>query len=62
MRESEVVDLEFEEIVHETERAYKLRFEDVDDDVWVPISLAEIDRDERVVTVPAWWADKEGLG
>ncbi len=55
---SENVKVPFVEVLHETDRAYLIRFEQ-DLTVWLPDSQVQIDG--RVVEMPEWLAVEKGL-
>lgn len=56
---SNVVDVNAD-LKHETAGAFLICTED-GKDLWVPKSLSEYDEEEKVITVPMWFAQKEGL-
>jgi hypothetical protein len=54
-----LADLDYTEIIHETDGA--ILFSIDGDEVWIPRSLLELDESTHTVTVPEWFALKEGL-
>lgn len=54
----EVIDIEGE-IVHETEQAYLVRYEDTKE-VWLPKSQTEFDG-KKTFTIPVWLAEEKEL-
>lgn len=60
MSEQELVDIPFDEIVHQTTKA--TLFDVGDEEVWLPKSeIREIDEAEKHVTIPVWLATEKGL-
>lgn len=61
----EIVDVEVE-LVHETEKAWLVRSfaGKASKEVWIPQSLGELGKSikgVRLLTLPTWFAEKEGL-
>lgn len=56
-----VVDLDYDEIVYDDERKLAILFKIEGKEQWVPRSLLEVDKDAKTVTVPEWWAVRNGL-
>lgn len=53
-------------LVRQTDRAWLVRFQDLDEDVWVPKSVASWDGTPKAgesgsLQVETWWARKNGL-
>jgi hypothetical protein len=48
-------------VVHKTEAAILFHIDDLDEDVWFPISQCELDDSETSILVPRWLVDKKGL-
>lgn len=59
MPKRELIDLPYDRLVHETEKAWLFNFGGKE--VWLPKSLAELDPDEHVVIIPYNWAYDKGL-
>lgn len=60
MSETELVDIPFDEIIHQTPKA--VLFDVGDEDVWLPKSeIREIDEAEKNVVIPVWLATEKGL-
>ena len=55
----QLVDLDYEKIKHRTEKAILFIIDG--EDRWIPKSIAEVDEDGKVVTVPYDFAYEEGL-
>lgn len=58
---SELVDVKYDLIKIDHERHKAILFEIGGREVWLPRDLIEVDRDARVVTLPAWKAEQEGI-
>jgi hypothetical protein len=54
-----ITDIEYDYIRYETEKAYMFIIND--ERVWIPKSIAELDRDNNTVTVPYRFAFDKGL-
>ncbi len=65
MSEEELVVLDYDEIVADTERAILFRMgeeEDLSSSVWIPKSvIREMDEEAKEVTVVEWFANRAGL-
>lgn len=53
------MEIDFDEVVHESDSAWKVLIDDRT--VWLPKSNCELDEMENKATVPKWLARKEGL-
>ena len=60
-REKELFDLRYHRIEAETSKAVLVRFKPREEPVWMPLSQVELDRDEKIITVPDWLADEKDL-
>lgn len=60
MPKSRLVELDYDELLHQTEKAWLFLMED-NKEQWIPKSLGELDEDAKTVTVPEYWALKEEL-
>jgi hypothetical protein len=56
---SQLVDVDYEEIIHETEKATLFAIDGKD--TWIPKSICEIDRDAKKVRVRYQYAYRVGL-
>jgi hypothetical protein len=54
-----LADIDYDEIVHETEKAILFRFGE--EEIWIPKSIADVDKQDRVVTIPHRFAFDNGL-
>lgn len=65
MASKELVILDYDEIIKETEKASLFRIgeeEDPDSRFWIPKSLIrDLDEEKREITIPEWIAIKLGL-
>lgn len=59
MKIEELVELKFDDIVHATERAYLLQFDQ--ERVWLPKSEVKIDEKAQTVECPPWLVEKNSL-
>ena len=57
----ELIEFDFDEIIHETSRAYLMRV--CGEKMWIPKKLCEdsIDFKQMTFTIPRWLADEKGL-
>lgn len=53
------VTIDFDEVVHESDSAWKVRIDDKT--VWLPKSQCDLDEYDNRATMPEWLARKEGL-
>jgi hypothetical protein len=54
--------IEFDgEVIHKTERAVLFWIDDLDEEVWFPLSEVELSSDETSLLVPQWLARSKGL-
>jgi hypothetical protein len=60
-RSPEVVDLAYDAVKVDSEHHKAVCFQFGDKEVWLPHSLIELDTDAKVVTVPVWKAEMEGI-
>jgi hypothetical protein len=64
-RNNEEVQVAYDRVVHETEKAWKLMIDDSDPfnpkSCWLPKSIAELDTEAKEAWVPRWFADQENL-
>lgn len=59
-RNDDPVEISYTEIVTESDGA--ILFADGGDRFWIPKSLIQDhDEDDKIVTIPEWFAEKEGL-
>lgn len=58
-KEQPVFDVNFDEIVNETEKAWCVLIND--EEVWLPKSQVEMYEDDYVVVVPEWLMKEKGL-
>jgi hypothetical protein len=49
------------EVRHETEKAVLFWIEDLDDEVWFPLSQCNLSADETSIECPLWLARKKDL-
>jgi hypothetical protein len=54
-----LVDIDYEELLSETDKAYCFAIDNKE--VWLPKSLAELDKDSKQVTIPYRIAYEKGL-
>jgi hypothetical protein len=59
MSSRELIDIEYDELKHETDMAYLVIIDG--DEVWIPKSVCELDEDNQIIEVQEWFAEKEGL-
>ncbi len=59
MAKGQIVDLEYDTFIHETDKAGL--FVVGGKEVWIPKSMYEVDLDTKTVSVPYYFAHKEGL-
>jgi len=59
MGADEMVEVDFDGLIRETEMAWLFRIDR--QAIWFPKSRCEVDEDEKVVYVPEWLAIEEGL-
>lgn len=58
---SKLADIEYDDWFEESDTDKAHLFLIDGKEVWIPKSLAEVDKDSKTITVPEWWALKEGL-
>jgi len=55
--------LEFDgHVVHQTDAAVLFHVDDVDEDIWFPLSVVELDSSKTSILVPRWLADEKEIG
>lgn len=60
MGRSEDFEVAFEDIVHETDKAFLIKF--AEGEIWIPKSqVKDLDKDGLTVTIPEWLAVEKGL-
>lgn len=59
MPKLEIVDVDYEVIKHETDKAWLFVINTKD--VWIPKSVGELDTDAKSVAVPTWFAVEHEL-
>lgn len=59
-KRGEVVDLEYDTLLFSKPWGHKIAFK-VGHEVFVPEKISELDEEKSIVTVPTWFAEKEGL-
>lgn len=57
--ESDQIEFYYYQIVARTDKAVLLDLGT--EEVWLPLSLIEINQDEEIVTMPVWLCKKKGL-
>lgn len=59
-RNDDVVEISYTRVVTDSDLA--ILFEDSEDRFWIPKSvIQDHDEDDKIVSIPAWFAEKEGL-
>ena len=48
-------------VVHQTEKAVLFYCEDLDEEIWFPLSQCDLDGDETMISVPMWLVREKGL-
>jgi hypothetical protein len=59
-KRGEIVDLEYDAVLFSNRGGYKIAFK-LGHEVFIPSKISEIDEDKSIITVPTWFAEKEGL-
>lgn len=59
MNRNETVDIDFDELVHDTDMAWLISIDS--EKVWLPKSECELDEHDQVAQVPEWLAIEKGL-
>ena len=49
------------EVIARTDKAVLFRIEDMDEDIWFPLSRCELNDDETQILVPEWLIRAKGL-
>ena len=49
------------EVVTRTDLAVLFLVEEVDEEIWFPLSICELSDDESSILAPAWFCEKKGL-
>ncbi len=58
---SQIVELRFEEVKHETHSAYLILFDRSGVQAWLPKSQCEVSDGDKIVQMPQWLVEEKGL-
>jgi uncharacterized protein YuzE len=58
-KREKIVDIKYDEIMHETEAAYLFLFDDKE--VWLPKSWIEVDEKDKVISIPQFRAEEKEI-
>lgn len=60
-KKNPLVDLKYKHIVHDTQGAWLISFDDDEEPVWFPKEAVEVDEDDNIVTMREGLAIEKGV-